>query len=441
MHCSATLAIFIYALFADHFYHFYIHPPSPPPPSPALTREQGSGGKFVSEGIPLWFRSTMSNETAPVPALSVSNDQTSAAALQDETHSTSTSNAGQISADDFSVDSHSPMSCSHAASLEDAPHISAGSRCSLLEDSVVDGSDVDDASEWYAFPQSESYPCPAANQRDASHITLHFVFGHNPDHSMVPDARLKLFNFIKHALYVPYVGCDRAAFSFWCPRALRPLHGASVQHLEVPNFADFGRHSVVHSFLDDVFSCAIEMHSTDLLHTSNFAYHVFHSFEAVTTSLGSIENVQYHSRSAQRWIMPRNINSVYFHKSGRRGMRESAELYCATAMQSRGGSTRHAVVVMGGDLSSVFVIKSAIEKGVPIFVIQQTGKLADCIADVKSVQSSSMQRQDVLATLLFTLKYCSCNDSVGDSDDSWLHVSFIHRPAIIHLMYIYSHFH
>jgi hypothetical protein len=254
---------------------------------------------------------------------------------------------------------------------------------------------------------------------------LHIVFGCDPYHSMLPNAHIKLFNFIKDALYALRIDSGRTAFSFWSPCSPSQSPRPSADNLHVPNVLNFGRHSSHHSFLDDVVSCAIEMHSTVLPQTCNFAYHVFHSYDDVCASQGVINTMETPSSSTKRWTLPPNIDNIYFHKSECHDVMTGAELYCATAMRSAGGNAQHAAVCMGGDLGSIFVIKSAIEKGIQVFVIQQTGKLADCIAALKEMQNLSMQRSEILSNLLFMLQNCTSHDQSDSTDKSWLYVSCI----------------
>jgi hypothetical protein len=293
------------------------------------------------------------------------------------------------------------------------------------DDVDVVSAEVDEAFAWDPFsPELHTWSPDEKNSEKS--LMVHFVVGSAPFHSMLPDARLKLFNFIKRALFTHSTDSDRVAVSFWCPYKA----SAADSDLKVPQFLNFGKHSIVHSFLDDFFSCALEMHSTQLLQSVDFAYHVFHSQRSVTASEGLIDKVRYGSRKkkSQRWKI-NGLENVYFHRSAPADFLADAEHYCSTMMRESDSSIHHILICMGGDLSSLFAIKSAIEKGLVIFVIAQTGKLANCIAALRKMHDNATQRSEILASLSIILKRSTGHDSGAgldaSNDEIWLHVSII----------------
>lgn len=290
----------------------------------------------------------------------------------------------------------------------------------VADDQMLPNGDYDAEFDFSPFTQRGAAGTAAKTGQETT-LTVHCIFGYEPYHKMLPDARLKLFHFIKRALYT-HREADRVALSFWCPARASSLQ-SSDNVLSVPNVMNFGRHSITHSFLDDFFSCALEMHSLNLLDAGDFAYHVFHSFSDVVPSLGRMHN---ENKSTQRWEIGSDIENVLFYKSVFQDIPAYAEYYCATAMQARNSSTQHALICMGGDISSLFVIKTAIEQGTIVFIVAQTGKLADCIAEVVHMQKQSKEQSEIAASLAHILKRCTGRDEGGsDTGDIWLHVSIL----------------
>ncbi len=345
-------------------------------------------------------------------------------------------------ASDITSDSHRPPPFSEPTPVDIPPVQRSVSVSDLLDgDDARLESDGEEHTAWCAFPESESSPFSTALHADKSTFLVHFVFGCSPLHSMIPDARLKLLNFIKQGLFARCIEAGRGAFLFRFPGTALAADSASFERLTVPNIANFGRHSIRHSFFDDVFSCALEMHTLQLLHASDFAYHIFHSCDEVDASpkLTTSSKPASSDDTSNGWALPPSLGKIHFIKSIRRSFAVSAKWYSKTVMQAADGSSQHAVICMGGDLSSIFVIKSAIEKGIIVFFIKRTGKLADCIAELKQMQQKSMQRSEMLATLMFTLRQVTGHDGSVDASDSnvWLHVSaaplqhtYLHTPAI-----------
>ena len=109
----------------------------------------------------------------------------------------------------------------------------------------------------------------------------------------------------------------------------------------------------------------------------------------------------------------------------------SSHVVCKSnsVMRASDSSIHHILICMGGDLSSLFAIKSAIEKGLVIFVIAQTGKLANCIAALRKMHDNATQRSEILASLSIILKRSTGHDSGAgldaSNDEIWLHVSII----------------
>lgn len=347
----------------------------------------------------------------------------------DEALSADVSVSSQLSAGDINSASHRPPPVGEPAPVDAQP-----AQRSVSVSDLLDGVDVrfeedgEERTAWSAFPESESSPFSAALHADKSTFLVHFVFGCNPLHSMIPDARLKLLNFIKQGLFARCIEAGRGAFLFRFPGTAFAADTASFERLTVPNIANFGRHSIRHSFFDDVFCCALEMHCLQLLPASDFAYHIFHSCDEVDAD----PKLTSSSHTSDGWALPPSLGKIHFIKSIRRSFAESAKWYSKTVMQAADCNSQHAVILMGGDISSIFVIKSAIEKGIVVFCIQHTGKLADCIADLKQMQRKSMQRSEMLATLMFTLRHVTAHDGSVDAADSnvWLYVSTAPLPVL-----------
>ena len=286
--------------------------------------------------------------------------------------------------------------------------------------------DLLDSDRWEAFPDSEQV---------AKTLMLHFVAGFSPMHSMLSNARIELFNFMKQSFFMSRPSdCDRVAYSFWLHSVPRPEHADDGTTMHVPMQENFGRHSEVHhSFFDDFISCMLEMRDLHLPQFAEYSCHVFHSYDRVVPSQGEIDDVDFGAKKAKRWkdILP-GRESVYFHKSPL-DLTASAEYYNTTSMNTSDSNLNHAVICMGGDLSSLLVIKSALEKGISVFFIAKTGKLADCISEVRRMQKS-YQRPEILANLICDLKRCTSADPLAPSqpDDvnrpeynsTWLYVSF-----------------
>ncbi len=260
-------------------------------------------------------------------------------------------------------------------------------------------------------------------QEDERTLKVHFIAGCVPHHTMLPDARLKLFQFIKKTLYSHSTDADRVNVSFWCPCRSRSSQSAS---LTLPNIPNFGRHSSRHSFVDDVFSCALEMHSLNLLHPDDFEYHVYHSYLDVAASLGEVRGCT-DSKSEHIWNMNPHMQNVFLHKSVFADVSDFASHYSATAMQTQDVNIQHAVMCLGGDLSSLFAIKAAIAQGIHVFIMSQTGKLADCISRAWHMQKEkSTHHSELLASLTSMLKHSTDDDEGAvDSERIWLHVSTI----------------
>jgi hypothetical protein len=140
------------------------------------------------------------------------------------------------------------------------------------------------------------------------------------------------------------------------------------------------------------------------------------------------------NKSTQRWEISTDIGNVLFHKSSLfQDIAAYAKDYCATAMQARDSSMQHALICMGGDISSLFAIKAAIERGTIVFVISQTGKLANCIAEVAHMQKQSKQQSEIAASLAHILKRCTGpEEGVSDTGGVWLHVSIIQTHAFVY---------
>jgi hypothetical protein len=92
-------------------------------------------------------------------------------------------------------------------------------------------------------------------------------------------------------------------------------------------------------------------------------------------------------------------------------------------MHTSDSRIKHAVICMGGDVSSILLILYAIQKGISIFVIAQTGRLSDCIADLRDILERSANDPTILAQFTKKLQRCTCTDSASQSDDRWLRVS------------------
>jgi hypothetical protein len=272
-----------------------------------------------------------------------------------------------------------------------------------------DDSDTDlpDSDRWEAFPHSE---------QGVKTLMLHFVAGFTPMHSMPSNARIELFNFMKQSFFMSRPSdCDRVAYSFWLHSAPRPDNPSIETTMNVPMQENFGRHSDVHhSFFDDFISCMLEMRDLHLPQFAEYGCHVFHSYDKIVPSQGEIDDVPFGAKKAKRWkeILPGSEN-VYFHKCPL-DLTASVEYYKATSMNTSDSNLNHAVICMGGDLSSLLVIKSALEKGISVFFIAKTGKLADCISEVRRMQKS-YQRPEILANLICDLKRCTSADALTPS--------------------------
>jgi hypothetical protein len=296
-----------------------------------------------------------------------------------------------------------------------------------------DDSDTEllDSDQWDAFPYSDQV---------LKTLMLHFVAGFTPTHSMPSNARVELFNFMKQSFFMSRPSdCDRVAYSFWlhsAPRPDNPTIDDETTTMHVPMQENFGRHSDAHhSFFDDFISCMLEMLDLHLPQFAEYGCHVFHSYDKVVPSQGEIDDVPFGAKKAKRWknILPGSEN-IYFHKCPL-DLTASAEYYEATSMNTSDSNLNHAVICMGGDLSSLLVVKSALEKGIPVFFIAKTGKLADCISEVRRMQKS-YQRPEILANLICDLKRCTSADPLTPSQpedvnmpeysSAWLYVSFSH---------------
>jgi hypothetical protein len=297
----------------------------------------------------------------------------------------------------------------------------SGGNCNVDDESVdLEDDHLPSLDAFSPFTTHGASGCSATDTNYEKILMVHCTFGCAPDHYMLPDAHLKLSLFIKHALYElgHSTDADRVAISFWCP------HAPSSAHLAVPNIPNFGRHTAVHSFLDDFFNCALEMHSLNQLHANDFAYHVFHSYNTVKASLGSVSKCSCSACSVQCWQINQDFGNVFFHRSFFDDMSAYADHYSATVMTTGDSHLQHALICMGGDLTTLFAIKAAIQQDIIVFVIAQTGKLADCIAEVRQMQNNSKLRSEILACLSTILKSCTGLDGVNGSPQGvWLHVS------------------
>jgi hypothetical protein len=168
------------------------------------------------------------------------------------------------------------------------------------------------------------------------------------------------------------------------------------------------------------------MHSLNLLHPDDFEYHLYHSYLDVAASLGDVRD-SLESKSEQVWDMNPLMQSVFLHKSVFADVSDFAEHYCATAMQPQDDNTQHAVICLGGDLSSLFAIKGAISQGIHVFIMSQTGKLSDCISRAWQMQQDkSTHHSEILAGVTSILKHSTSHgEGAADSEHIWLHVSTI----------------
>jgi len=167
-------------------------------------------------------------------------------------------------------------------------------------------------------------------------------------------------------------------------------------------------------------------------------YHVFHSYDDVVAGQGTIQSVKYGSGTALRWKI-NNLDRVYFHQELDTDLLANVEFYCSKVMAASDSS--HALICMGGDISTIFAIKSAIEKGMVIFVIDQTGKLSNCIALLRQMQHKSVPSSEILANLLIFLKRCtsyvnSSTDDDAPTDELWLHVRIVNHHVSAHVSLI-----
>jgi hypothetical protein len=96
-------------------------------------------------------------------------------------------------------------------------------------------------------------------------------------------------------------------------------------------------------------------------------------------------------------------------------------------MQPQDDNTQHAVICLGGDLSSLFAIKGAISQGIHVFIMSQTGKLSDCISRAWQMQQDkSTHHSEILAGVTSILKHSTSHgEGAADSEHIWLHVSTI----------------
>jgi hypothetical protein len=275
------------------------------------------------------------------------------------------------------------------------------------------------------FPSFSQFVPSGANgsttEGDERTLKVHFVAGCVPYHTMLPDARLKFFQFIKKTLYSHSTNADRVNVSFWTPCRSRSVQSAS---LALPNVQNFGRHSRRHSFVDDILSCALEMHTLNLLHPDDFEYHVHHSYLDVAASVGELRGSS-DSKSEQIWSINPHMQNVFLHKAVFADVSDFAGHYSATEMQAQDDSTQHALICLGGDLSSLFAIKAAIAQGINVFIISPTGKLADCISRAWHMQKEkSTQHSELLSNLTSMLKQSTGSDEEAvNSERIWLHVS------------------